>query len=204
MSVAVAEKLYTEEEYLALERAADHKSEYINGRIYAMAGATEPHNLAAGNTYGEFRNQFRGRPCRPYTNDMRVRVSETGLYTYPDVVAVCGEPEFLDEKRDTLLNPTVLVEVLSPSTEAYDRGDKFAHYRRLRSVQEVLLVAQDRVLIEHYVRQGEKWLLTEYNSLGAVIPLESVGVSLRVAEVYDRVEFPAPALIAPVGPPNEP
>ena len=191
MTTSLAEKLFTEEEYLGLERAAEHKSEYFNGRIYAMAGASEPHNLAAGNVFGELRNQFKGRPCRPYTHDMRVRITETGLYTYPDVVAICGEPMFLDETRDTLLNPTVIVEVLSDSTEAYDRGDKFAHYRRVDSVQEVLFVAQHRVLIEQFVREGNEWRMKEYTDLSDVIPLDSVGVRLAVREVYDRVEFPA-------------
>src|SRR5919198_4874617 len=119
---------YTPEEYLALERAARHKSEYVNGRIYALAGASRAHNLIVVNVSAELRAQLRGRPCETYASDMRVKVSQTGLYTYPDVVVVCGEPRFEDAQVDTLLNPTVIIEVLSESTESYDRGEKFAHY----------------------------------------------------------------------------
>src|SRR5689334_833783 len=126
-----AQHPFTVEEYLALERKAEHKSEYLNGFIFAMAGASEMHKLIAGNVFGELRARLKGHACRAYISDMRIRVSETGLYTYPDVVVVCGERRFDDVERDTLLNPTLIVEVLSESTEAYDRGDKFDHYRRL-------------------------------------------------------------------------
>ena len=120
-----------------------------------MAGASREHNLIAANLVRRIGNQLDGRPCETYTNDMRVLVSQTGLYTYPDVIVVCGEALFLDENEDTLLNPTVIAEVLSPTTEAYDRGKKFGHYRRLESLREYVLVAQDEVLVEHYVREGD-------------------------------------------------
>jgi Uma2 family endonuclease len=190
---AVATKIrYTPEQYLALERKAEIKSEYINGWIYAMSGASREHNLIAANTLAELHVQLRGRPCETYPSDMRVSVKATKLYTYPDVVVVCGEPRFEDEHVDTLLNPTVLIEVLSPSTEAteaYDRGEKFAHYRRLDSLQEYVLIAQNRLRVEHYARQGEQWLLTEFSSPDDLLPLASIGVKISLHEIYDRVEF---------------
>ncbi len=125
----------TPADYLAAERKSALKSEYINGHVYAMAGASRVHNLIALNTASELRAQLRGRPCEAYVNDMRVKVERTGMYTYPDVIALCEEPRFEDENVDTLLNPTVIIEVLSPSTERYDRGEKFAHYRRLESLE---------------------------------------------------------------------
>src|SRR5262245_5122353 len=133
MASAALKTRYTPEQYLALERKADFRSEFCNGFITAMAGASREHNLPAGNLHAEIRSQLKGRPCETYVNDLRVLVSRTGLYTYPDVVAVCGEAQFLDDEVDTLLNPTVIVEVLSPSTESYDRGRKFGHYRQLPS-----------------------------------------------------------------------
>lgn len=199
MSIAPEEKLYSEEEYLALERDADHKSEFVNGRIYAMAGASEPHNVAAVNILSDANIQFKGRPCRAYGSDMRVRVSATKLNTYPDVVLICGEPQFRDDKRDTLLNPTVLVEVLSPSTEAYDRGTKLLHYRQLESLHDYLLVSQDRIQIDHYSRTGERWILNTYTDLDDIIELDSVGIELLVRNIYDKVELPS----VPV-PPTQP
>jgi len=181
----------TPEQYLALERKATTKSEYLNGYVYAMAGASREHNLIAGNIFGELRFQLRGRPCEVYVNDMRLKVSSTGLYTYPDVAVVCDGPRFEDTHLDTLLNPIVLVEVLSPSTEAYDRGEKFAHYRRLESLQEYFLVAQDRIRVEHYLRQGEQWLLTELSDLDDVLHAVSIGCDLPLREIYAKVELPA-------------
>jgi Uma2 family endonuclease len=180
---------YTPEEYLILERKADYKSEYVNGQIIAMSGASRKHNLISGNFYGEVRQQLRGRPCEAYSSDMRVKVSPTGLYTYPDVVVACGEIRFEDVDTDTLLNPTVIVEVLSPSTEAYDRGGKFAHYRRLESLQEYLLVAQDKVWIEHYVRQGTKWVLSEASTLDERVHCAAIGCDVALRDIYDKVQF---------------
>lgn len=180
---------YTAAEYLALERQAAYKSEYVNGHILAMSGASRRHNLIAANISRELSSQLRGRPCESYISDMRVRVSETGLYTYPDVVAVCGDIRFADEQTDTLLNPTVIVEVLSASTEAYDRGDKFAHYRRLASLHDYVLVSQDAVRVEHYVRQGEKWLLSEASRLTDMVSLASIQCRLVLEDIYDKVRF---------------
>ncbi|ETW93057.1 MAG: hypothetical protein ETSY1_40940, partial [Candidatus Entotheonella factor] len=122
-------------------------------------------------------------------NDMRVKVSHTGLYTYPDVVIACGDIQFEDAATDTLLTPTVIVEVLSSSTEAYDRGEKFAHCRRLTSLQEYLLVAQDKVRIEHYVRQGDQWILSEISDLNNTLHLAAVDCTIALQEVYDKVQF---------------
>jgi Uma2 family endonuclease len=188
-AVAVQPRL-TPEQYLALERKAAAKSEYLNGHTYAMAGASREHNLITGNIFGELRFQLRERACEVYVNDMRLKVSSTGLYAYPDVAVVCGEPRFEGAHFDTLLNPIVLVEVLSPSTEAYDRGKKFAHYRRLESLQEYVLIAQDSVRVEHYLRQGEQWLLTEFSHPDDALHLASIGCNLPLREIYAKVEFP--------------
>lgn len=182
----------TPEEYLALERKAEFRSEYLAGETFAMAGAGERHSMIVTNIGSEISRQFKGRPGKNYSNAMRVRVPATDLFAYPDIVAVCGETRFDDEHNDTLLNPTLIVEVLSPSTEAYDRGEKFWHYRQLESLAEYLLVAQDRHRIEHYVRQaGSQWLLSESNSLNGTVDLRSIDCRLALAEVYDKVDFAA-------------
>ena len=180
----------TPEEYLAFEREADVKHEYYAGEIFAFAGASEEHNLIAGNVFAGLHAQLRKRPCKVYPSDMRVRVSPTGLYTYPDVTVVCAEARFDDEQADTLLNPTVIVEVLSPSTEGYDRGGKFEHYRKLESLQEYVVIAQDRVHVEQHARQAQgQWLLSETDSTDDVITLPSIACRLAVADLYEKVEF---------------
>ncbi|HEX8219133.1 MAG TPA: Uma2 family endonuclease [Chloroflexia bacterium] len=184
---------YSPDEYLALERKSEYRSEYVDGRVFAMSGASREHNLIAGNMFAEIRSQFRGRECEAYVGDMRVKVASTGMYTHPDVVAVCGEPRFEDPEVDTLVNPTAIIEVQSPSTEAYDRGQKFAHYRRLDSLQDYVLVAQDRVLIEHFSRQdakGDVWVFSAISDLEGTLNLDSLGCVLAVRDVYDRVSAP--------------
>ena len=182
----------TPEEYLAIERKAEYKNEYFNGEMFAMAGASERHVLIVTNVAAELRGQLRRRPCTVYSTDLRVRVSPTGLYTYPDVVVVCGQPQFADDQRDTLLNPTLIVEVLSESTKDYDRGGKFEHYRSLASLNEYVLIAQDKHHVEHFVRQPDnRWLLSETNRLEDTIHLPSIDCDLALAEVYDKVELPA-------------
>ncbi|HEX9988720.1 MAG TPA: Uma2 family endonuclease [Chloroflexia bacterium] len=190
---------YTPEQYLALEREAEYRSEYINGQIYpmngqpyAMSGASEEHNLIVVNVLREVSVQFKGRPCKVYVTDMRVKVSPTGMYTYPDIVAVCNKPHFEDERVDTLLNPTVIIEVLSPSTEAYDRGDKFAHYRKLASLTDYVLVSQNTARVEHYVRHSEgsgQWVLTEISGSDGVLRLISIGCEVALKDVYDKVNL---------------
>jgi len=181
---------YTPAEYLKIERAADTKSEYLNGEILAMTGASRPHNLVAGNLFRLVSGFLLEGICETYTGDMRVRVSHTGLYTYPDFAVACPPIFFEDAEVDTLLNPVILGEVLSPSTEAYDRGRKFAQYRRLESLREYILLAQDEVRVERYVRQGDLWVLSEVSGLDAILSLESIGYSVRLADVYRKVELP--------------
>ena len=184
-----AQAIFTPEEYLARERKALDKSEYRDGRIYAMPGASREHNLIAVNVTGEFYIQLRTRSCEVYPSDMRVKVSAAGLYTYPDVIVVCDEPRFDDTHFDTLLNPTVLIEVLSPSTAAYDRGEKFASYQKLDSLCEYVLISQDRVRVEHYLRQGQTWDLTEFRSLDDVFSLVSIRCELSLQAIYAKVQF---------------
>ena len=189
--MSTAERLtYTPEQYLALDRKTEYRSEYRDGFIVAMSGASREHNLIALNLGAELRSQLRDRPCETYVRDMRVRVRSGGPYAYPDVVVVCGEAQFEDEELDTLLNPTVIVEVLSPTTEAYDRGQKFARYRRLPSLREYVLASQDRMLIERYARQDETWVLTEFSDPDDVLTLPSIGCEVPLREIYARVTFP--------------
>jgi len=179
----------TPEAFLAWERAQDEKHQFVVGEVFAMAGATREHNVAVGNVVGELRSSLRERPCEVYPSDMRVAVAGARLYTYPDVSVVCGPAEFADLARDTLTNPVVLVEVLSPSTEAYDRGDKFAAYRGLTSLRDYVLVSTSQVLVEHYARQPDGgWLLHEHRAGGRV--QLSIGVELAVDEVYLKVFAP--------------
>lgn len=192
---AVPKTKLTEAEYLAKERQAEFKSEFYRGEMFAMSGASREHILIAGNSAREIGNQFKGRCCEVYSNDMRVKVSATGLYTYPDVVIVCGEPEFFDAEVDTLLNPTVLIEVLSPTTESYDRGAKAEQYRRIPSLREHVLIAQDRPHVEVLIRQADgSWLLRETSDLDQVVNLPSVSVNLPMREIYDRITFEAQAM----------
>jgi Uma2 family endonuclease len=178
------------DDYLALERSAEFKSEYFDGEIFAMAGASESHNLIVINAIRELSIQLKKRPCKVYANDMRVRVSPTGLFTYPDVMVVCGQTQFDDSHLDTLLNPTLIVEVLSDSTEAYDRGRKFEHYRKLESLAEYVLIAQHRPHVDSYRRQpDQRWLLTESDGSAGSLRLDAIDCELALAEIYDKVEF---------------
>jgi Uma2 family endonuclease len=182
-------RFLTPEQYLEIERAAEHKSEYYQGEMFAMAGAGWTHNRLVANLIARIDPQLRSsRGCQICPSDMRVRVSETGLYTYPDVLVVCGQPQFLDDRSDTLLNPTLIIEVLSPSTEAYDRGRKFEHYRAIDCLSEYLLVSSDRVHADLYSRQpGGLWLLTAAGSLEDTLDLASTGCKLVLGDVYENV-----------------
>lgn len=180
---------YTAAEYLAIERKREFKSDFYRGEIFAMAGASLAHNLITLNIGGELRQQLRDRDCLVFTSDMRVSVS-ADLYTYPDVVVTCSKPQFLDGERDTLINPRVLIEVLSNSTEVYDKGTKFHLYRQLPSIQEVCFVAQDEFKIERYTRQPSgDWLLTVVDQPAQSVQLTSIDCTLNVAEVYAKVDF---------------
>lgn len=177
-------------EYLAAERASIIKHEYFDGEVFAFAGGSQRHNLVAANVLASLHTQLRKRACTVYPSDMRVHIPRTGLYTYPDVVVVCDQAQFQDAEQDTLLNPTVIVEVLSPSTEQYDRGKKFQNYRTINSLAEYLLVAQDSARIEHYVRRlNQQWLLAEAQGLETAIDLPSIKCMLELADVYEKVEL---------------
>jgi Uma2 family endonuclease len=182
--------LLTPEQYLEIERKADYKSEYYQGEMFAMAGASLVHNILVANLIGELHGKLRSGPCRVLPSDMRVRVTLTGLYTYPDVIAICGEPKLLDNQLDTLLNPHLIVEVLSPSTEAYDRGRKFEQYQTIESLNEYLLLASDRVHADLYTRRPDgRWLLTSAKRPEDSLDLQSVGCSLALADLYENVDF---------------
>lgn len=183
-------KIITPEEYLALERQAEEKSEYWDGEIFLMAGASREHNLIVTNVGRELSTQLLERPCEVYPGDMRVRIPKTARYVYPDASVVCGQPQFEDEEVDTLLNPTVVVQVLSPSTEAFDRGKKLDNYRTIPSLQECVLIAQDECHVYVYTRQPDnRWLLSEATQFDDVVPLTSIGCQLALTEVYRKVQF---------------
>lgn len=180
----------TPEEYLALERKAEYKSEYLHGEIFAMTGASRKHNVVSTNIVRVLGNQLTTKPCEIYANDMRVKVAAAGLYTYPDIAVVCGEPKFEDDYLDTLQNPTLLIEILSKSTERYDRIAKSGYYRTLDSLAEHLLVAQEEYRIEQYTRQPDgHWILAETSSLEGVVELRSIDCSLALIDVYRKVEL---------------
>lgn len=189
------ERYWTPAEYLAFEREqGEAKHEYLDGSIIpmtetirGMAGASLAHNRIVSNVVISLGTQMRGRPCDVFSADMRLHVPATGLYTYPDIVALCDEPQFVDDQMDVLLNPSLISEVLSPSTEAYDRGSKFDHYRSIESLQTYLLIAQDRAYVEQFQRQENGWLLTVAKGLDARISLVSIGCGLALTEMYDRV-----------------
>ena len=200
-SVRKPEGLYTEDEYLALERASQERREYLDGQIYLMAGESEAHGTICTNLTAEIAYQLKGTPCRAFSKDTKVRsgpvpksrYSAQGLYSFPDLVVVCGEAQYLDEHQDVLINPKVIIEVLSPSTEAFDRTEEFARYREhLVSLTDYVLVAQSAPLVEHYARQSSgEWLIAATaKDLSETVGLNSIGCTLRLSEVYDRIAFP--------------
>ncbi len=185
--VAQPKTLISQADYLAWERAEETKHEYRDGEIVAMTGASREHILICVE-HQSFYRQLEDRPCEVYSNDMRVQIRQGQRYTYPDLAVICGEPQFGDDYLDNLLNPLVIIEVLSPSTEGYDRGEKFHHYRTILSLREYLLIAQDAYRIEHFARQSEQhWLLTVADGLESSIYLPSIDCTLRLADVYKKV-----------------
>ena len=188
MATAVLPRV-SPEEYLAIERQAETKSSYIDGEIIPMPGASRVHNLIMLSLGGELRARMKGRACEVFASDMRVLVSDSGMYTYPDIVVVRGQPQLLDNHFDTLLNPTVIIEVLSSSTESFDRGRKLQNYQRLDSLCEYILVSQNEPLVERMVRNGDSWSLTEFRGLNAIVRFESLDCEAASSEIYDRV-FP--------------
>jgi Uma2 family endonuclease len=186
-------KRYTVEEYLERERKAEYKSEYLDGQIYAMAGASLSHSSIVAHLASEIIPQLRGTPCQVFSNDTKIRTSHTGLYAYPDLSIVCGEPEFHDEQKDVLINPKVIFEVLSPSTEAFDRGGKFFRYQNIESFTDYDLVAQDEARVEHLIRQADgAWLLYLVRGMGKTLHIASIDCTISLAGIDDRVTFPEP------------
>ena len=180
----------TPEQYLEAERAAEFRHEYYNGQTYAMSGGSYQHFQIIGNITAELHARLKKRPCAVGSSDLRLRVSPDGLYTYPDVIVICGDPRFADDRHDTLLNPAFIVEVLSPSTEAYDRGFKSAQYRTVESIEEYALVSQTEPRIEVFRRQpGGHWLLSEAVGIDAICHFESLDCAVPLAEIYAKVAF---------------
>lgn len=173
-----------------MERVAEFRSEYYRGELFAMSGGSLRHSLIATNVLAELRSALKGQPCIAFNSDLRIRVSTSGLFTYPDAGVVCGEPQFDDRIRDTVLNPTLIVEVLSDSTEAYDRGKKFEHYWKLGSLRDYLLISQDSPKLELFSRNADDtWTLVIAQGLEQSLTLPALGVTLELREVYDKVDF---------------
>jgi Uma2 family endonuclease len=190
---------FTPDEYLAFERSSESKHEYLDGLIYAMVGSSPEHSTICVNVSEVITRQLRGTPCRPFSADMKIHCLSSpsttrrrrGLFAYPDLIVVCGEPVFHDTQRDVLVNPTLIVEVLSPSTEAYDRGEKFLRYQELTALTDYLLVAQRYPCLEHFAKQANgQWLLTIETHLSSSLCIASINCRLPLAEVYEWVQFP--------------
>jgi Uma2 family endonuclease len=204
MSLPKTELLYTESEYLELERESEERHEYLDGLIYLMAGESSEHGEICINIAGQLYTQLRSKPCRVRSKDTKVRSGPApkvkhltkGLYAYPDLLVVCGEMQFHDKYRDVLLNPTLIIEVLSPTTEAFDRGEKFRRYRTyLESLTDYVVVAQNIPLVEHFaLRPNDKWeIAASVIDLSESVTLDSIGCVLRLSDIYDRIVFPEPA-----------
>jgi len=188
--VAYKRKLYSPEEYLASEEDAAYKSEYFAGEIFAVAGGSFNHAMISGNVYAALHQFARSKSCTAFTSNMKLLVKANGLYTYPDAMLVCGRPEFAPGRNDTVINPNLLVEVLSESTENYDRGKKFELYRALESLRAYLLIHQDRVYIEYYQKLANgSWLLTAFQKTDAALHVEAIGLDLPIDLLYEQVDW---------------
>ena len=180
----------TPDEYLATQRLSEDRAEYLDGVVYPMTGATINHARIVLSLAAELLNQLRGRECDVLQTDMKVRMPDSRKFFYPDVLVLCGEPQFHDDRTDIILNPDIIVEVLSPGTEAFDRGTKFQAYQTLESLKEYLLVAQDKPLVEQYVRRADgKWDYVAFQGLEASVSLPSIECTLKLSAVYSRVKF---------------
>ena len=189
---AIPKKVFTEAEYLEFERISEQKHEFYNGELFAMAGASRQHNIVKENLSIEIGSRLKGGPCLTLSGDQRVKMDRARHYTYPDFIIVCGQPQYDNVDPDALINPQVIVEILSQSTEAYDRGVKFRHFQRIRSVREYVLISQDKMQVERFVRQpDETWVLTTFDDPIGDFSLSTVAVSIPLADVYRSVELPA-------------
>ncbi|WP_026630758.1 Uma2 family endonuclease [Dyadobacter alkalitolerans] len=186
--IAQTIKMYSEHEYLELERKADYKSEYYQGEIFAMAGASPNHNRIMANLSGEIYMALKGRSCQNFSSDMRLHIPQNGLYTYPDIIILCGKPEFSQNDKDTLINPSVIIEVLSKSTSAYDRGDKFRLYRSIPTLTDYILVDSLSISVEVFQKNEDgTWLLnSEINNINERITLTNINVQIELKDVYAR------------------
>ncbi len=193
---------YTPEEYLAFERASETKHEYLDGEIYLMAGGSPKHNQICFNAIVSVGAQIKGTSCVGYTSDQKIRTDPQDLFSYPDLTVVCGEPVFHDDHQDVILNPTIIIEVLSPRTEVYDRNTKLERYQNIPALTDYILISQNRPCVEHYARRKgrRKWTFTMETDLSAEIEIASINARLKLADVYERVKFPsAKSLLAAVG-----
>jgi len=203
MATPQSKLFFTEDEYLAVERSSEERCEYLDGQVYAMAGESPDHGTICSNLTAMIVTQLKGTDCQAWSKDTKVRsgplpkqkLNTKGLYSYPDLVVACAEREYLDEHRDVLLNPRVIIEVLSPATEAFDRGEKFMRYKSwLPTLSDYLLVSQSSPVITHYVKQDDGgWSLYFYEGLEQSLFIESINCTLPLADVYDRIEFPSPS-----------
>ena len=187
----IAKQYYTPEEYLELEATADYKSEYIDGQIIAMAGASINHNRISLNLSSGLNFAFRNQNYEVFMGDMRLWIPQKLIYTYPDVIIIADEPEFFNNRTDTITNPQVIIEVLSNSTKGYDREDKFAAYRTIPTFQEYMLIDQNRIHVEQFSKTGKKrWNLREYDEEDENISLETVSFEISLQDLYNKVKFP--------------
>ena len=196
MALPQQSQRWTAPEYLVFERESDSKHEFIDGEIVAMSGASREHNKIVASTLRLLGNQLSGKPCSYFASDLRVRIPDTNNFMYPDISVVCGEDQYMDDTFDTLVNPTVVIEVLSPTTVNYDRGKKFENYWKIASLQSYVLIAQDKPRIERFTRQESKqWLLTVASGLDDIMELPSVNSRLALREVYEQISFDPPPTV---------
>ncbi len=180
--------IYTLEEYFALEERVDYRSEFYRGEIFAMSGGSANHNRITGDLFATLHNSLSGQPCEPFVTDLRLLVKQKRLYTYPDVMVVCGPLQFAPRRTDTVTNPVIIFEVLSPSTDSYDRGKKFEFYRTIETLREYILIDQARVYVEHYRRRAHRqWVLTVLDDLEDVLALQSIDSAVVLEDIYQRV-----------------
>lgn len=191
MSVQPKPRKLTQAEYLSIERDAEFRSEFYSGEMFLMAGGIPAHNIIKENLIGELYAQLKGGPCRSFSSDQRVKITPTGLYTYPDIVVVCGQPEYDPADPNTLTNPQVLIEVLSPGAAEYDRGTKFRHYQKLESVREIVFVSQDCLKLERFVRQpDDTWVLATFDDPGASFSFAAIPATVALTDVYRGANLP--------------
>jgi Uma2 family endonuclease len=187
-----ARPYYTEEEYRRMEENSVEKHEYYKGEILLRAGGSEPHNLISSNTLIEIGSQLRGKDCRAYNSDMRVKVEANGLETYPDVSVVCGDPTFVEDRKDVITNPILIVKVVSPSSEKYDRSQKFELYRAIPTFEHYLIIDQQRVYVEYHHKTGpNKWEMEIFTDLNQTLQLEKPDIAISLTNLYDKIKFEA-------------